>query len=406
MGSLNETCLPEGFVLDGRFRIREIVSQGGMSTIYRGEDLDHQGSEVAIKIPLAKVEADPVGFARFLNEERIGSQLSHPFLLKVHVLNGEKSRPYLATEFVRGQTLDLYRHEARPLPEAEALRIAGRVCEAMAHMHDRGFVHGDLKPGNIMICADGTVRILDFGLAGRTMPAQPHCQLTPLLGTPQYMAPEQVNQGLIDERTDIYCLGALLYELLTGATPLAGDDPWESADQRRTTGDPIAPRKLNPALSAEAEEIVLHAVADPAGRHSRMPDLKAELEAPERVRVTGYSERLRIHPAGVSELPRDADGGRRAAGMGVILFLVIVFTLVACPHRRKIPDPRPAGPSRLVKTKRPSAPSSDSRWPATIGRGAAPGTPEARRRSNSQGEEDPPAGTPGHGGGQKRRGGS
>ena len=295
IGESADPRVPFGRVLDGRFLIREIVGRSGMATIYRAHDLQQERREVAVKVPLMKIESDPAGFARFRNEEEIGLQLGHPFLLKFYAVDGEKSRPYCVTEFLRGCTLDQLAKDARPLPEADALKIASLVCDALRHMHERGFVHRDLKPGNIMICGDHTLRILDFGLAARIM-RRPSlwAKLTPLVGTPQYMAPEQVRQGRIDERTDVYGLGAMLYELLTGITPLQDEDVWQSA-YRRTTGDPVAPRMINPKISPETEEIMLHALRrKPGERYPTMAAFKADLDAPRKVQITGYCDRLRL----------------------------------------------------------------------------------------------------------------
>jgi serine/threonine-protein kinase len=241
---------------------------------------------------------------------------------------GEKSRPYLVMEFLRGCTLAHLGYETRPLAEADALKIVALVCEGVGHMHDRGFIHRDLKPENIMLCCDRTLRVMDFGLAS---PPLRHrhalARLTPIFGTPEYMAPEQVEQGPIDERTDIYGLGAILYELLTGAVPFRHEDPWQSAYQR-TTGDPVAPRILNPALSPQAEEIVLHALQrKPGDRYPSMAAFKADLEAPTRVLVTGYCQRLRPPRWKLSIQGTPVLAGL-LLGLGAILFFVVLFLLL------------------------------------------------------------------------------
>lgn len=296
-GKLEPSAEPQlglGEVLDGRFLIRETVCRGGMATIYRAADMLNERHEVALKVPFLAVESDPGWFARFRHEDEIGLKLSHPALLKFVPIAGEKSRPYIVTELLRGCTLDHLAHDTRPLPETDALRIIGLVCDALGSMHRQGFVHRDLKPSNIMICCDRTLRVMDFGLASPPIRRRsPLAKLTTILGTPEYMAPEQVKNGPVDERTDIYALGAILYELLTGEVPFKNEDPWQSAFQR-TTGDPIAPRTLNSALSPQAEEIVLHALQrNPRDRYPSMAAFKADLDAPERVQVTGYCERLR-----------------------------------------------------------------------------------------------------------------
>ncbi len=290
----NDPRLPAGTVLDGRFVIGEIVGRSGTATIYQAADLKQDGLEVAVKVPLPKIESDPFGFARFRNEEVIGLELSHPALLKFFPVGEEKTRPYLVTEFLRGSTLDRLVSTIRPIPEADALAIASAICTALGHMHSKGYVHRDIKPANIMVCSDRTLRILDFGLSSRPQRwRSPIARLGTPFGTPQYMAPEQVTQAAADERTDIYCVGAILYELLTGITPLQNDDAWKSAYQR-ISGDPVAPRKLNPLISPQVEEITLHALQrKPANRYRDMASFRAELDAPGEVVVTGYCDRLR-----------------------------------------------------------------------------------------------------------------
>jgi serine/threonine-protein kinase len=174
-----------------------------------------------------------------------------------------------------------------------AVRIVIRLCEALAYVHDQGVVHRDIKPGNIMICADGTLRILDFGLA--ITPA--HKRVAPpglagTVGTAVYMAPEQVRGRRGDTRVDVYAVGCILYELTTGSRPYPLEDPEESAFAR-LTGDPAAPRQLNPEISAELEEIILRAVTrNPSQRYANCQALQQHLENPQAVFVSGLSGRL------------------------------------------------------------------------------------------------------------------
>ena len=323
-----EPQIPLGRVLDGRFLIREVVSRSGMATIYRAEDMFHGRREVAVKVPLLKVESDPVSFARFGHEEEIGLKLSHPLLLKFHPAIDHKSRPYLITEFLRGRTLNRVQSETRPLREADALKTARILCEAVGYMHAMGVIHRDLKPANIMICRDQTLRVMDFGLASAPIRERSVlAKLAPIFGSPEYMAPEQVENGPIDERTDIYALGAILYELLTGSVPFQNEDPWESAYQR-TTGDPVAPRILNPALSPQAEEIVLHALQrDPDGRYPSMEAFAADLNAPEQLPITGYCDRLRPPRWKLSFHGTPVLAGL-LLGLGGLLFLVLLFLVL------------------------------------------------------------------------------
>jgi serine/threonine-protein kinase len=281
-----------GQVLDGRFLITEILSRSGMATIFKAQDQQRGNQFVALKVPHFEYESDPTFFSRFQREERIGLELNHPFVLKFVAVEN-KSRPYLVTEYLKGCTLEHMLKAMKPLPEKDALKIASLICEALQHLHDHGVIHRDLKPQNVMICCDGTIRLMDFGLARDTASRRiTRVGNSNSMGTPDYMAPEQVTGKRADKRTDIYGLGALLYEMLAGAVPFQDENPW-AALNARVTGDPVAPRKLNPDLSAQAEEIVLRALQrDPADRYESAAAMKAELDTAEHVRVTGLADRL------------------------------------------------------------------------------------------------------------------
>ncbi len=320
--------LHPGHLLDDRFRIVELLSRSGMAMIYKAEDLHHPDQPVALKVPHLRLEADPSFFSRFLREEEIGRKLNHPYIMKFVAVEGGKSRPYIVMEYLKGCTLAHLLNAMRPLPEKDALKIVSLICEALQHMHWRGVVHRDLKPSNIMICCDRTIRLMDFGIASSVASRRITLSgLTPTMGTPDYMAPEQVANKPTDERTDVYSLGVLLYEMLTGAVPFQHENPWVAMNHR-VTGDPVAPRKLNPNISPEAEEIILHAMQrDPADRYQSAAAFKVELDASDRVRVTGYCDRL--------EAPRWKLGMRETPvivgtllGLGFISLQVVLFLLL------------------------------------------------------------------------------
>ena len=285
--------LNPGDVLDDRFLIVEIVNRGGMATIFKAQDLHHQNRDVAIKVPHLVYEDSPGAVGRFQREEDIGTSLDHPFILKVFPVTAKKRRAYIVTEHLQGCTLAHLLGRMKPLPEQDALKIASLICEALQYLHQQGVIHRDLKPGNVMICKDGTIRVMDFGLSRSDGTRRmTFVGFSNAMGTPDYIAPEQLQNKRGDARTDIYSLGAMLYEMLTGSTPFAGDDPFVIMNTR-TTGDPKAPRKLNPLLSPEAEEIVLRALQrDPAERYQSAAAMKADLDAPRQVQVTGLAARL------------------------------------------------------------------------------------------------------------------
>ncbi len=289
-----------GETLDGRFLLKEIINRGGMATIFKAEDLRHQNQIVAVKVPHLRFGDDPASVGRFQREEEIGTKLNHPYVLKVLPVGAAtKRRPYIVTEYLAGCTLAHVLDGMKPLPEADALQIASLVCEALQYLHEQGVVHRDLKPGNIMICRDRTIRLMDFGISqfseSRRMT---FTGFTNAMGTPDYMAPEQIKGRRGDARTDIYSLGAMLYEILTGKRPFEGDDPFVIMNTR-TTGDPVAPRSINPRLSIQAEEIILRAMRrDPDERYQSAAAMKEDLDAPGDVYVTGLCDKLQTSTRG------------------------------------------------------------------------------------------------------------
>jgi serine/threonine protein phosphatase PrpC len=285
------TDLGVSTVLDGRFEITDVIAKSGMASLYKANDR-MSGKAVALKVPYLQIESDPAGFDRFKREEEIGLQLDHPYILKLVPVE-KKSRPYIAMEYLEGQTLSELLKSVRPLPEPDAVKIASRICEALAYMHGKGVIHRDLKPQNIMLCNDGSMRIMDFGIArSQASRRLTFVGFTPAMGTPDYMAPEQVRGSRGDERTDIYSLGAILYEMATGETPFGGDSAYVIMNAR-VTGDPIAPRKVNPKLTPVLEEVILHAMErDPRKRFQSAEEMKRELDDYESVQLTERFSRL------------------------------------------------------------------------------------------------------------------
>ena len=281
-----------GQVLDDRYEVTEAISRSGMASIFKATDRA-DGRTVALKVPHMQFESDIGSYQRFEREEAIGLALDHPSILKILPGPERKSRPYIVMEFLEGQTLAEVLGALRPLPEKDAVGIASRVCEALEYLHAHNVIHRDLKPQNIMLCEDGSVRLMDFGIAK----AERARRLTwvgfsPTLGTPDYMAPEQVKGRRGDERTDIYSLGAILYEMTTGSAPFEGESPYVIMNAR-LSGDPIAPRKLNAHLTPVIEEIALHALArEPGQRFRSAAEMKAELDDYERVELTDRDKRL------------------------------------------------------------------------------------------------------------------
>lgn len=284
--------LEVGQTLDERYRITDIISRSGMATIFKAVD-EKSGGVVALKVPHMQYESDPGFYSRFQREQEVGKRLNHPYILKYFDdPELKRSRPYIVMEYLDGQTLGHLMHSVRPMPAADALKIASRIAEALHYMHEHDVIHRDLKPDNVMINNDGSIRVMDFGIAKTEGRRLTFGGFTPAMGTPDYMAPEQVKGKRGDPRTDIYSLGAILYEMVTGSPPFEGANPFIIMNSR-VTGDPVAPRKRNPQISPQVEEIILHAMArDPQERYASAWQMKQELDNPDSVQVTGRSERL------------------------------------------------------------------------------------------------------------------
>jgi serine/threonine-protein kinase len=239
------------------------------------------------------LESDIAGYERFQREEEIGARLNHPTILKVVKVEG-KSRPYLVMEFLAGKTLAEVLAKRKVFSEGEAVAYASQICDALEYLHANGIAHRDLKPQNIMVCVDGSLRLFDFGIARvETARRLTFVGLTPALGTPDYISPEQVRGRRGDHRSDIYSLGAILYEMVTGSTPFEGESPYVVMNAR-VTGDPEAPRKINLELNPAVEEIILHALErDPKRRYQTAAEMKMELDHLDKVEITHRDQRLR-----------------------------------------------------------------------------------------------------------------
>jgi eukaryotic-like serine/threonine-protein kinase len=271
------------------YRIDGLVARSGMASIFRGTDV-RDGRAVAIKVPHAEMEADPVLFDRFKREEEIGKKLVHPGV--VRVFNDEdRSRRYMVLEWVDGRLLRQIMNEQKPLPPDRAIRITLALCKTLDYIHSQGVVHRDLKPENIMVGPDDQVKLIDFGIAANAGSRRlTFAKLTEAMGTPDYISPEQVKGKRGDARSDIYSLGIMFYEMLTGKVPFAGPNPFVIMNER-LLNNPIPPREVNPEISPELQEIIYRALErDPNKRYPNAHEFALDLEHPEKVGVADRAE--------------------------------------------------------------------------------------------------------------------
>jgi serine/threonine-protein kinase len=271
------------------YRIEGLVARSGMASIFRATD-ERNGRSVAIKLPHPQMEADPVLFDRFQREEDIGKKLDHPGVVKVFS-DEDRSRRYMVLEWVDGRLLRQVLNEHKKLPPERAIRITLALCEALDYIHSQGVVHRDLKPENIMIGPNDEVKLIDFGIAANAGSRRlTFAKLTEAMGTPDYISPEQVKGKRGDQRSDVYSLGIMFYEMLTGKVPFTGPNPFVIMNER-LLNNPIPPREINPEISPQLQEIIYRALErDPNKRYPNTHEFALDLEHPEKVGVAEREE--------------------------------------------------------------------------------------------------------------------
>ncbi|HKV03733.1 MAG TPA: serine/threonine-protein kinase [Candidatus Acidoferrales bacterium] len=261
-----------------------------MASIFRATDV-RTGRQVAIKVPHPEMESDPVFFDRFHREAEIGTSLDHPGVMKVFA-DGDHSQVYMVMEWVEGRLLRQILSEQKKLRPERAVKIALAICDALGYIHTRGIVHRDLKPENIMVDSEDRIKLIDFGIAGQAGARRlTFAKLSQVMGTPEYISPEQVKGKRGDARSDVYALGVMLYEMLTGAAPFQGPNPFAIMNDR-LLNNPIPPREIDPAISPELQEIIYRAIErDPKNRYSTAHEMALDLQHPEKV---GVADRLEL----------------------------------------------------------------------------------------------------------------
>jgi eukaryotic-like serine/threonine-protein kinase len=319
-----------------QYKITELLARSGMATIWQAIDVE-SGATVVLKVPHLQYESDIVFHERFAREQRIGQRLDHPNIVKV-LSPRDPSRIYLAMELVEGTSLRAM-VQNKPLPTQQALDIARQIAGALAYMHENGVVHRDLKPENVMVTAEGRIKLLDFGIAMDTLSRRlTWTRLSNAVGTPDFMAPEQIVGKRGDARTDIYALGTILYEMLTGELPFSGPNV-NAILRAKTNGDPTLPSHYQPDLDPHLERIVMNAIARlPRDRYASASAMLADLADPGKVDLAAQpivreSALLRIPP-------------RRLVALifGVLIILLLALTLYGSRHKRA-----PEGPSKSYR---------------------------------------------------------
>jgi len=262
-----------------------------MASIFRATDT-RDGRQVAIKIPHPEMEADATLFDRFKREQDIGQKLDHPGVMKVFG-DEKRSRIYMVMEWVNGKLLREMLAGGKKLPVDKSVRIAERICDALAYVHSQGVVHRDMKPENIMVDENDNIKLIDFGIAGQEGARRlTFAKLSNVMGTPDYISPEQVKGKRGDGRSDIYAMGVMLYEMLTGKVPFEGPNAFATMNER-LLNNPIPPREHDPSISPELQEIIYRAMErEPRNRYPTAREFENDLQHQDKV---GVAERAELH---------------------------------------------------------------------------------------------------------------
>ena len=271
------------------YRIDSLVARSGMASIYRGTDV-RNGRQVAIKIPHPEVESDPALFDRFHREEEIGKILDHPGVMKVFA-DEDRSRVYMVMEWVDGRLLRKILDEQRKLPPERAVQLTLRILDALEYIHARGVAHRDLKPENVMVDDSDNIKLIDFGIAANAKSRRiTFAKLSQTMGTPDYISPEQAKGKRGDARSDLYALGVMFYEMLTGKVPFSGENAFLIMNDR-LLNNPVPPREIDPSITPQLQEIIYRALErDPKNRYATAHEFALDLQNQDKVGVAARPE--------------------------------------------------------------------------------------------------------------------
>ena len=323
-----------GKVLADRYEIHELIGIGGMAYVYRGFDRA-ENRVAAIKILKDEYLANEEFIRRFRNESRAIALLSHPNIVKIYDVLFSEYMQIIVMEYVDGITLKEYIEHQHILKWKEVVHFTVQILRALQHAHDKGIVHRDIKPQNIMLLQDGTIKVMDFGIA-RFSRSEPQTMTDKAIGSVHYISPEQARGDPIDEKTDIYSVGVMLYEMLTGQLPFEGESP-VSVALKQIQDPPKKPRELNPGIPKGLEYITLHAMQkDPARRYQSAAEMLRDLDEfkrdpnvvfPEEEVLAGYQQTRTFQLPEMEDPDYEEAWEKKSAVVPVLLGILFAFVL-------------------------------------------------------------------------------
>ncbi|HZB01949.1 MAG TPA: Stk1 family PASTA domain-containing Ser/Thr kinase [Actinomycetota bacterium] len=325
-------------VFGDRYEVEARIGAGGMAEVWRGHDRVLNRT-VAIKTLLPQFARDGSFVDRFRREAQAAARLNHPGIVSVYD-SGDGAEPYIVMQYIEGKTLADFLGSGKKLTPMQAAQIGEEIAEALAAAHAHGVIHRDIKPANVMVTPDGKILVMDFGIARLIAGPETAPQTSAVLGTASYLSPEQAQGQPVDARTDIYSLGVVLYEMLTGRPPFSGDSPMAIA-YKQVNATPPAPSSINPDVPPELDAVVMRALSkNPANRYQTGHEFAEDLE---RARTGGEVTATPLLPAGgdatqvisrpqpTSVLPpsEEPPGSSRKAWVGALLAILVIALLAA-----------------------------------------------------------------------------
>ncbi|HET9672162.1 MAG TPA: Stk1 family PASTA domain-containing Ser/Thr kinase [Actinomycetota bacterium] len=325
-------------VLGGRYEVEARLGAGGMAEVWKGRDRVLNRT-VAIKTLLPQFARDGSFVDRFRREAQAAARLNHPGIVSVYD-SGDGDDPFIVMQYIEGRTLADFLASGKNLQPMQAAQIAQEIAEALDAAHAHGVIHRDIKPANVMVTRDGKVLVMDFGIARLIAGPETAPQTSAVMGTASYLSPEQAQGQAVDARTDIYSLGVVLYEMLTGRPPFTGDSPMAIA-YKQVNAMPPTPSSLNPDVPPELDAVVMRALSkNPANRYQTGAEFAEDLErartggqvmATPLLPVGGEATQVISRPQPTSVLPptEDEPGGSKKAWTGALLAILIMALLAA-----------------------------------------------------------------------------